>query len=39
MAAFTISLVLVGPFFFLPLHYIVLPALLWNAEDCDLNGF
>ena len=33
----TISLVLVGPFF--SLHYIVLPALLWNAKDCDLNGF
>lgn len=33
----TISLVLVGAFF--PLHYIVLPALLWNAKDCDLNGF
>lgn len=33
----TISLVLVGPFF--PLYYIVLPALLWNAKDCDLNGF
>lgn len=33
----TISLVLVGPFF--PLHYIVPAALLWNAEDCDLNGF
>ena len=24
---------------FFSLHYIVLPALLWNAEDCDLNGF
>lgn len=24
---------------FFSLHNIVLPALLWNAEDCDLNGF
>lgn len=33
----TISLVLVEPFS--PLRHIVLAALLWNAEDCDLNGF
>lgn len=33
----SISLVLVEPLS--SLHYIVLPALLWNAEDCDLNGF
>ena len=25
--------------FFPSVHYIVLPALLSNAEDCDLNGF
>lgn len=33
----TISLVLVEPFS--PLCHIVLAAALWNAEDCDLNGF
>lgn len=33
----SISLVLVEPLS--SLHYIVLPPLLWNAEDCDLNGF